>query len=63
MIDNYQHRHLSVMYNVHYAYNLAVFDDSDVFLLGESFSLTSPHPCGEDLTLSQTIYGHDHVVR
>ena len=25
--------------------------------------LASPHPCGEDLTLSQTIYGHDHVVR
>ena len=28
------------MYNVHYAYNLAVFDDSEVFSLGESFSLT-----------------------
>ena len=29
------------MYNVHYAYNLAVFDDGEEFSLGhESFSLT-----------------------
>ena len=25
--------------------------------------LALPHSCGEDLTLSQTIYGHDHVMR
>ena len=40
MIDNYRHRGVSVMYNVHYAYNLAVVDDGEVLSLGESFSLT-----------------------
>ena len=30
------------MHNVHYAYNLAVSDDGEVFPVGESFSFTCP---------------------
>ena len=62
MIDNYQHRCVSVMYNVHYAYNLAVFDDGEVFSLGESFSLT-PSLWGESFLflLHRLTFVVDHV--